>query len=42
MVKVTQVETGQEDDKGEARAEIEQPVEETIKRRRGAEEARVD
>ena len=41
-VQVTQAETGQEEERVEARAKIEQPVEETIKRRRGVEEARAE
>ena len=38
-VQVTQAETGQEEERAEARVELEQPVEETRKRKRGAEEA---
>ena len=39
-VQVTKAETGQEEERAEARAKPKQPVEETRKRKRGAEEAR--
>ena len=41
-VQMTQVETGQEEERVESRAEVEQLVEETRKRKRGAEEAKVE
>ena len=41
-VQATHAETGQEEERVDERAEIEQPVEETRKRRRGVEEAKVE
>ena len=41
-VQATQAETGHEEERVEARAESYQPVKETRKRKRGAEEARVE
>ena len=38
-VQKTQAKTGQERERVESKAEVEQPVEETRKRKRGAEEA---
>ena len=41
-VQVTQSETEQEGERVESKAEVEQPIEETRKRKRGAEEDRVE
>ena len=41
-VQATQVEIGQEEERVESRAEVEQPVEETRKRKRGAKEVRAE
>ena len=42
IVQATQAETGQEEKRVEVGADPEQPVEESRKRKRGAEEARVE